>query len=1018
MYFKFAPFTDPIFRSDNQCKAWHGASDPALLQAPVPFKRFYGDSWSGPMNISSECKKPVDFFSLFIDDQYLQLCCNATNARAINRMSTPITRICKTGGKAGQSITTMWTPCYVVSHKRTWLPVTVPELKGYLSYALCAYRIPGSVSSLYRKNCHAESVQSLIPRERLRDIIRNFCLPLPVDSSSKKIHGVPQGYELVQTLIDRFNYVSKLFYMPGANIVIDEACIPNRAPSHFYGCIPRKPHPNGQFYDILGNDGYIYHVELRKLFAGTSSAGEVYHDLLKRFISELPRATGYNFFLDQGYGGESIAQLLISLRHNFCVSCTANRPSYLFSRNKGGLPSSSYCLGVPLPKGAFRYAAAPDFSHYAMVWADRSEFHLLTNLGCPTNLVFSPGKFRIHSKKALPKEDDQSCGVDDSSSDTDTIIPAVSSTTAILKPGKLIVSSDTVDAIPISYYKQELLQSLSTARKRRKTEKHSAKSQTLIDPPVVPLPELYSCTAQYIPAPVVFPPPEPGYHCHGYLVPEPVYIYRQNYHGIDRINRRVDRVRHHTRYTRWFSANIFGLLRFCLSNAYTLFCTVSHERLSSSSSHTSFDTFIESIATYYRAACLSATGYCYRPISAVLPATRFPKSANCIQIKLPQPGKCSVCYTDHKRSSTTRNYCKGCSRYVHPRCFELLHSSTTLGSSVVSPSVSTTLSPSMLVLLEKLISPPKSAKARKIHTGTKSRPSSSVLVDNGYSCTSATSFSSSSMDDTDHSGSVPVRQSCALPLSYLRRPIEPLLQSGLSNYQYRALQFRGPHCPSLTDFEVLFLVKRLIGDDCHHDRHVTTHFIPLCGAPRSASLVLQSLHHAKFPDPLPPSSKKVAHIIPLFSNGHYGVLEVAFTQLVKINPVGMHIEAFVYDSFPTVQPDFTAFASAVLDALEETLHDRTGQTLLWIPNDTDIVHFSKVVYNMPLNWQVPSKQWTQNGCGVFCAYITAELARQRPGSAVRRITERRFYTYMDLCATFCQCHPQLYDTIDQQDFTL
>ena len=72
------------------------------------------------------------------------------------------------------------------------------------------------------------------------------------------------------------------------------------------------------------------------------------------------------------------------------------------------------------------------------------------------------------------------------------------------------------------------------------------------------------------------------------LIPKCVFLYRSRYHGVDIIDRRMERIRPRHRQTRWFTAVIFGLFRFMLNNAYSLFDTTFPEELS-------FDEFISCV---------------------------------------------------------------------------------------------------------------------------------------------------------------------------------------------------------------------------------------------------------------------------------------------------------------------------------------------------------------------------------------------------------------------------------------
>jgi len=426
-----------------------------------------------------------------------------------------------------------------------WKHLTVPELKGYLSFIIQSYLYVGRLGLFYSKHGRVEKVASLIPRERLRDIERNITFSRnetdPAVGSS--------GYELIRGLVDHFNYVSKKYYMPGEWITIDESVIPNRCRSKWNTCVPRKPHPNGQYYYGMSHADYLYHVEPLKLFdSSVSSAGEAHRDRVGRFVDVLPFAVGYTFVLDQGFGDIEMADFLTSRQQKYLLSCGKRRPSFLFSAEYG-LRSKHHPQGRVMWKGETRYAVSPLQNMYALSFFDRKIFNLLTN-------VASPQQFLIKKKDAL--------------SDSD-----------LKNPKK---KQNFLPTLSGYMQKEEEPKEAERPMKRaRRSKKDTAISDS--SAPSAPVKELKA-------------------------VPAAAVLYRGTYHGIDSINCRVQRIRPKHRVNRWFVANIFGFLCYMMNNAFSLHNQ--HHSMQKIETSLDVDDFIEVVCENYRAECRAGTGYSKR----------------------------------------------------------------------------------------------------------------------------------------------------------------------------------------------------------------------------------------------------------------------------------------------------------------------------------------------------------------------------------------------------------------------
>ena len=77
-----------------------------------------------------------------------------------------------------------------------------------------------------------------MPRDRFFDIF-NYVHP------SDPVNKVPGNVSLVLWMLHLFNTRVKRFWVPGAEITIDDVILPSKAHSIHHRNVPRKPHTNG-----------------------------------------------------------------------------------------------------------------------------------------------------------------------------------------------------------------------------------------------------------------------------------------------------------------------------------------------------------------------------------------------------------------------------------------------------------------------------------------------------------------------------------------------------------------------------------------------------------------------------------------------------------------------------------------------------------------------------------------------------------------------------------------------------
>ena len=251
------------------------------------------------VHIPPSCRTPEDCFSLFFDDQLWQFLVDNTNLYASQKI---------------RSMRTSNSSLY-----KTWRPVTIPEMKGFVAVVLNMGIIQLSDLKDYWSTSDTTNLpffRSVFPRNRFFQIFGALHVG-DLESSLKR--------DKIQPLLDRLCPMFQEAFTPAQQIAVDESVISFTGRVSFRQYLKGKPNPWGIKAFVLAdsNSGYLYNV---KIYFGRETE-LVRPDLphTARVVLSLVEGLhnkGYDLYVDRFYNSPILATELekvgITITGNCC----------------------------------------------------------------------------------------------------------------------------------------------------------------------------------------------------------------------------------------------------------------------------------------------------------------------------------------------------------------------------------------------------------------------------------------------------------------------------------------------------------------------------------------------------------------------------------------------------------------------------------------------------------------------------------------------------------------------------
>lgn len=275
--------------------------------------------------------QPAEFFSLLLDDVFLEFICRETNKYALEffcgNTTMPQSRI----------------------HR--WKDLTVPELKVFLALLFHTGHVKLSRLEDYWRTDDMYNLgffRKYMSRDRFMIIFR--CLHF----NSEQAQQGNSRLSKVDAIIDYFNDKMKMVYYPTRELTIDEAMVLWWGRLVFRQYIKNKRHKYGiKFYCLNEPQGITVKM---KIYAGqgdsTSGKGhasKVVMEMLNPFLGK-----GHSVFMDNFYNGFPLAAKLLSLK-TYMTGTLRNDRKYLpkevtTAKLRKGETVSRYADGVVVAK--------------------------------------------------------------------------------------------------------------------------------------------------------------------------------------------------------------------------------------------------------------------------------------------------------------------------------------------------------------------------------------------------------------------------------------------------------------------------------------------------------------------------------------------------------------------------------------------------------------------------------------------------------------------------------------------
>ncbi|XP_068110989.1 piggyBac transposable element-derived protein 4-like [Hyperolius riggenbachi] len=262
--------------------------------------------------VNTQNMQPIDYFSLFLTDTFLDCICEQTNLYAQQKIADNPT-------------------AYLA---RKWVPTTTPELKVFLGLTFNMGLAPKP------KLCHFWSTKSIhcmpiysaaMPRGRYTLLLR--CLHF--NNNEEQLHRDDPAFDRLfklRPIIKHLNETFKEAYMPEQNLAIDESLVPFHGRLGIKQYIPNKRARYGiKVYKLCeSGSGYTFTF---KIYEGKDSLIEPagcppYMGTIERVVLDLLNPLlhqGYHLYVDNFYTSVPLFKFLFSVQTPACGTVRANR---------------------------------------------------------------------------------------------------------------------------------------------------------------------------------------------------------------------------------------------------------------------------------------------------------------------------------------------------------------------------------------------------------------------------------------------------------------------------------------------------------------------------------------------------------------------------------------------------------------------------------------------------------------------------------------------------------------------
>ena len=256
------------------------------------------------LKIAMERKHKLDFFNLFVTDEFINMLVVETNRYANQEIDRR-------------------RPLQPNSRYKSWQPIDAVEMKKFIGilYLMGIVRLPTielywSRDVLYRFNGFC----SVMSRNRFQEILRFW-------------HFADNNIEVsrldkVMPLVDQLNLKIEEIYHPRRDLSIDESMMLWRERLLFHQYIKNKRHKYGvKFYELCESNGLVLKV---RIYSGESvpddfglgQSGAIVINLMDGLLDK-----GYRLFVDNYYNSFELAQQLIKEKTYICGTLRSDRTS-------------------------------------------------------------------------------------------------------------------------------------------------------------------------------------------------------------------------------------------------------------------------------------------------------------------------------------------------------------------------------------------------------------------------------------------------------------------------------------------------------------------------------------------------------------------------------------------------------------------------------------------------------------------------------------------------------------------
>nr|XP_034839973.1 piggyBac transposable element-derived protein 4-like [Maniola hyperantus] len=322
----------PVQQSVDSSGQWSIPTGSRQKQFPLAFT-------SGIKNIPDTCKTELDYYSLFVDDEIINLMVTMTNCYANKTMILKVLR--------RSSRLVDWKDCDQNEIKKflgllIWMGIKkLPKISDYWS------------KNILYKNPVAGSVMS---RNRFELLLRCWHFEdtyFYLSSNAGRLIRVKRLVDLITKKFQNYN-------TPGEYLTVDETMVAFRGRIVFMQYIPGKKHKYGiKLFKICDENGYVHDLivyEGKKTTPGQNLSKDVVMNLSEKYLD-----AGRSIVTDNFYTSVDLAKSLL------------NRSTHLLGtvrKNRRGLPKD--IISTKLHKGEM-IAKENDDGILVLKWKDKRD---------------------------------------------------------------------------------------------------------------------------------------------------------------------------------------------------------------------------------------------------------------------------------------------------------------------------------------------------------------------------------------------------------------------------------------------------------------------------------------------------------------------------------------------------------------------------------------------------------------------------------------------------------------------